>query len=76
MIEKCPVSAAGAGVSVELSADLADSLGVRPGDTLTGIRLNDSQLLLTASDPDFNAQVEAARQSSSHFRNAVRALGT
>lgn len=74
MIEKCPVS--GVGVSFQLSAELAKSLGVRPDDTLTGIRLNDSQLLLTASDPDFNAQVEAARQSSTEFRNAVRALGT
>jgi len=76
MIEKCAVAQASAGVSVELSAELADSLGIRPGDTLTGIRLSDSQLLLTASDPDFNAQVEAARQSATQFRNAIRALGT
>jgi putative addiction module antidote len=63
----------GNSVGVILPRELLAKLGVEKGDTLFAVETPDG-IRLTASDPDFAAQMEVARRSMKRWRNVLQEL--
>ncbi len=67
------LTAIGNSVGVILPRDMLARLGLGKGDTLHAIETPDG-LRLTTSDPDFEAEMEVARQQMKKWRNVLREL--
>lgn len=67
------LTAIGNSVGVILPKELLVKLGVRKGDTLYAVETPDG-VRLTASDPDFEAQMTEARRLMKQWRNVLREL--
>ncbi len=65
--------AIGNSVGVVLPKDLLAELGVGEGDTLFALRTPDG-FRLTKSDPDFENQMETARELMKRWRNVLHEL--
>lgn len=63
----------GNSVGVVIPKELLTKLGLRKGDTLFAVETPDG-LRLTASDPDFEAQMEVARKLMKRWRPVLREL--
>ncbi len=59
---------------VILPDELMQRLNVQAGDTLYVSEAPDGSLRLTAYDPAFGAQIDAAKQGASVYRDALRKL--
>ena len=67
------LTAIGNSVGLILPKEVLASLGVGKGDTLFAVE-TDGGLRLTTSDPDFEKQMEVARQVMKKRRTVLRAL--
>ena len=67
------LTAIGNSVGVILPKEVLARLGVGKGDTLFAVE-TDGGLRLTTSDPDFEKQMEVARQVMKKRRTVLRAL--
>ena len=67
------LTAIGNSVGLILPKDVLARLGVGKGDTLFAVE-TDGGLRLTTSDPDFEKQMEVARQVMKKRRTVLRAL--
>jgi len=63
----------GDSVGVILPGELLAKLGVQKGDTLYAVETPDG-VRLTASNPDFEAQMAEARRLMKQWRNVLREL--
>ena len=63
----------GNSVGVVIPKELLTKLGLQKGDTLFAVETPDG-LRLTASDPDFEAQMEVARKLMKRWRPVLREL--
>lgn len=63
----------GNSVGVILPKELLVKLGVRKGDTLHVVEVQDG-LRLTTADPEFEHQMEVAREVMDKWRNVLREL--
>ena len=63
----------GNSVGVILPKELLAQLGLQKGDTLYAVETPDG-LRLTASDPEFEAQMEVARKLMKRWRPVLREL--
>lgn len=63
----------GNSVGVILPKELLSKLGVGKGDTLHAIETVDG-IRLTIADPEFEAQMEAARKQMKRWHNVLREL--
>ncbi len=67
------LTAIGNSVGLILPKEVLARLGVGKGDTLFAVETDDG-LRLTTSDPDFEKQMEVARQVMKKRRTVLRAL--
>lgn len=63
----------GSSLGATLPKDLLERLGLREGDMLN-IALTSEGICLSPYDPDFEAFLEAAEQTTSDYRDALKAL--
>ena len=64
---------AGGSVTATLPKDMADRIGVAPGDKLYAIE-TDRGILLSPYDPDFDDAVAAFSEIRRQYRNTLRKL--
>ena len=67
------ITAIGNSAGIILPKELLARLGVEKGDVLTIVDTPNG-IELTAYDPEFEAQLEAARDVMGRYRNALREL--
>ena len=67
------LTAVGNSVGVVLPKELLVKLGVARGDTLYAVETGDG-LRLTVSDPEFESQMEVAREVMKKWHNVLREL--
>ena len=64
----------GNSLGVVLPKDLLAKLNVKDGDSLFVVETPDGSLKITPYDPEFDAQIRAAREGMKEYRNALREL--
>ena len=64
----------GNSLGVVLPKEALNRLNVKEGDQLFLIEAPDGSVHLTPYDPDFEEQIEAAREGMGAYRNALRQL--
>lgn len=72
-VTKLKVTQIGNSLGVVLPKELVAEMGLAKGDELFATRARDG-LMVTKSDPDFEAQMRAARQIMRDYRNTLREL--
>jgi putative addiction module antidote len=64
----------GNSLGVVLPKDVLVKLNVKDGDSLFLVETPDGSLKITPYDPEFDAQMRAAREGMNEYRNALREL--
>lgn len=64
----------GNSLGVVLPKDLLAKLNVKNGDSLFLVETPDGSLKITPYDPEFDAQMRAAREGMNEYRNTLREL--
>jgi putative addiction module antidote len=68
------VRAVGNSLGVVLPKEVLARLNVKDGDMLFLTEAPDGSMRITPYDPEFDAQMRAAREGMSKYRNALRQL--
>ncbi len=68
------IRAVGNSLGVVLPKDLLKRLNVKEGDSLFLVESSDGSMRVTPYDPDFEEQMNAAREGMGKYRNTLREL--